>query len=233
MDDLVRYELSDGIATIAMDDGKVNAMSIAMLRALHGAFDRAEADRCVVLLTGREGIFSAGFDLTAFTRGREATLEMLRSGALLAHRVLAFPTPVVTACAGHAYPMGAFLMLSADLRFGAAGPFRIGLNEVAIGLTLPWFAIEITRQRLTPAYFQRSVTAAMYPPEEAAVAGFLDHVVPPDELAARSREAAIALGKLDMKAHAESKLRLRAQALDALRAAIDSELSPPREASAG
>ena len=224
MTDPVRYELADGLATITMDDGKVNAMSASLLRHLHEAFDRAEADSALVLLTGRPGLFSAGFDMATFAAGREATLEMLREGAELAYRVLGFPKPVVTACNGHAYPMGAFLMLAADLRLGAAGPYRIGLNEVAIGLTLPWFAVEIARQRLAPAYFQRSTTAAMYDPEEARVAGFLDHVVPEGELLAKSREAALGLAALDMNAHAGTKQRVRGQALAALREAIDSEL---------
>src|SRR5205085_7112745 len=115
----------------------------------------------------------AGFDLKVFKQGREATLDMLRLGATLIERILGFPSPVVTVCTGHAYPMGAFLMLSADRRIGATGEFRIGLNEVAIGLTLPLFAIETARQRLSPAYFQRCVTGEMYGPEEAIRAGFL------------------------------------------------------------
>ena len=224
MHDLVSYELSDGVATLTMDDGKVNAMSIPMLDALHDGFDRAEADAGVVLLTGRESIFSAGFDLTVFSQGRAPTLKMLRLGATLAERILSFPFPVVTACNGHAYPMGAFLMLSADRRLGAEGAFRIGMNEVAIGMTLPHFAIEIARQRLTPVYFHRTVTGDMYGPHEAVAAGFLDEVVPAEDLAAKSREAARSLSAIDHGAHRETKLRVRDVCLKALRASIESEL---------
>ncbi len=224
MSSLVSYELADGVATLTMDDGKVNAMSIAMLDTLHERFERAESDRAVVLLTGRDGIFSAGFDLKVFPQGPEPTRTMLRLGATLAERVLSFPFPVVTACTGHAYPMGAFLMLSADRRLGAAGEFRIGLNEVAIGLTLPLFAVEIARQRLAPAYFQRAVVGDLYGPDEAVVAGFLDEVVAPGELARRSREVASALTAIDYEAHAATKRKLRAAALDALRDAIAREL---------
>ena len=115
-------------------------------------------------------------------------------------------------------------MLSADRRLGAEGAFRIGMNEVAIGMTLPHFAIEIARHRLTPAHFQLIVTGDMHAPAEAVAAGYLDEVVPVDELAARSREVALGLASIDFGAHRGTKLRVRAACLDALRAAIESEL---------
>ena len=222
--DLVTYSLEGGIAGIQMDDGKVNAMSIPLLTALHEAFDRAELDRAVVVLSGREGIFSAGFDLGTFSLGRSHALKMLRLGATLAERVLSFPLPVVAACTGHAYPMGAFLLLAADRRIGCDGDFRLGLNEVAIAMTLPHFAVEIARQRLAPAYFHRCVTGDLYGPQEAVTAGFLDEVVAPAALEGRARRVAEGLRAIDFDAHAATKQRVRAQALAALRDAIDSEL---------
>jgi enoyl-CoA hydratase len=226
MTQLTTYELEGRIATITMDDGKVNAFSISMLEALHAAFDRAEQDGAVVLLTGRESSFSAGFDLKVFASGGEQILEMLRLGATLAERVLSFPTPVVVASSGHAIAAGSFLPLAADARIGADGPFRIGLNEVKIGLTVPWFAIELARQRLHPAHFDRAVVnATMYSPTEAVDAGFYDRVVAPDELRAASLAAATELAELNPEAHAATKLRVRAGALKALRSAIESELT--------
>ncbi len=227
MSERTTYELRDGVATIGMDDGKVNVMSTAMLRDLDAALTRAEADRAVVLLVGRQGMFSAGFDLKVFMSGTAEDINtMLRAGAELAGRVLGFPFPVVTACTGHAYPMGAFLMLSADVRFGAEGPYRIGMNEVAIGLTLPRFAIEIARHRLTAAAFNRLVvTGEMVAPAEAAAAGFLDHVVPEPELHGFARAAAVSLAKLNMRSHAATKLRVRERVLADLRAAIEDELT--------
>jgi enoyl-CoA hydratase len=225
--ELVTYELDDGVATITMDDGKVNVFSVPMLRALHAAFDRAVSDGAVVVLTGRENYFSAGFDLKVLAGGRPQVIDILTLGATLAERVLRFPTPVVVACTGHAYPAGAFLLLAADLRIGAAGPFRIGLNEVRIGMTLPWFAIEMARQRLSPAAFDRTVVnATMFSPDEALTAGFLDQVVAPDRVRAASREGALDLADLDFVAHAATKLRARAGALTAVRSAIERELSP-------
>lgn len=133
MTELVSYKSSGAVARLAMDDGKVNVMSTPMLKALHAAFDRAEKEKVIVVLSGRPGGFWAGFDLDVFARGNvRESLEMVRLGAELALRLMAFPMPIVAACTGHALPMGAFLLLAADVRFGADGPFRIGLNEVAI-----------------------------------------------------------------------------------------------------
>jgi enoyl-CoA hydratase len=227
MSELVSYELDGRIATVTMDDGKVNAFSIAMLQAIHRAFDQAEQDNAVVLLTGRESYFSAGFDLKVFASGDvDRVIEMLRLGATLAERILAFPTPILAACNGHAVAAGSFLLLASDLRIGSDGPFRIGLNEVKIGLTVPWFAIELARQRLHPAAFSRAVlTANMYGPVEAAAAGFLDLVVDPGELHVRSLEGAVDLAELDGAAHTATKLRARASALVAIRSAIETELT--------
>ena len=227
MTELVTYELNDRIATIAMDDGKVNAFSIPMLKAVHAAFDQAERDGAIVILTGREGYFSAGFDLKVFAGGDvEQVIEMLTLGATLAERILGFATPVITACPGHTVAAGAFMALAADLRIGTDGPFKIGLNEVKIGLTVPWFVIELARQRLNPAHFNRAVVSAtMYGPAEAMSAGFLDLVVPADELRAASLDAAAELAELNPQAHAATKLRARGDALKAIRAAIETELT--------
>ena len=230
MAELASYELDGQIATITIDDGKVNVFSIPVLRAIHAAFDRAERDRAVVVLTGRENYFSAGFDLKVFASDRQQSLEMLTLGATLAERVLSFPTPVVVACSGHAFPAGAFLLLAADCRIGVDGPFQIGLNEVRIGLTVPWFAIELARHRLHAAHFDRTVVnATMYSPHDAVLPGFLDRVVPATELRSTSLEAAQALTELDPTAHTATKLRARAGALTALRTAIEDELTstPP------
>ena len=227
MTELVTYELDDQIATIAMDDGKVNAFSIPMLQAVHAALDRAERDGAIVILTGREGYFSAGFDLKVFAGGDvDRVIEMLTLGATLAERILGFERPVITACPGHTVAAGAFMALAADLRIGTDGPFKVGLNEVKIGLTVPWFVIELARQRLNPAHFNRAVVSAtMYGPAEAVAAGFLDEVVPADELRAASLAAAATLAELNPQAHAATKLRARGDALKAIRTAIETELT--------
>lgn len=221
----VSYEREERVATIAIDDGKVNALSIPTLEAIHAALDQAEADEAVVIFSGREKYFSAGFDLKVFQEEPERIVEMLTLGARLCERVLAFPTPVVVACSGHAIAAGSFLPLAADLRIGVDGPFKLGLNEVQIGLTVPLFVVELARQRLTPVHFNRAlVTAAMYDPHEAVEAGFLDQVVSAKELRGASLDGAQQLATLDPAAHKATKERVRASALEAVRAAIDAEL---------
>ena len=221
---LVSYQLEGSIATITMDDGKVNALSLQMLGELDAALDRATADQAVVVLTGRDGIFSAGFDLTVLRAGGSDASAMLRAGFELAERILSFPTPVLIACTGHAIAMGVFLLLSGDYRVGAAGPYKITANEVAIGLTMPRAAVEICRQRLAPAHFNRAVILAeIFSPDDAVAAGFLDRVVPAPELQDVAASAAGLLAKLDSDAHAASKVRARDNSLHALRAAIEAD----------
>jgi enoyl-CoA hydratase len=230
MDSPVRYELDDGVATVTMDDGKVNALSPAMLAAVEGALDRAAEAGAVVVLQGRKGTFSAGFHLPTLRNGGPEATGMVQGGFELAARLLAFPRPVVVACTGHAIAMASFLLLAGDLRLGAAGPFRVLANEVAIGLTMPRTAIELCRQRLTPAAFSRAVLLSeAFSPDEAVTAGFLDRVVEPAALAGAAREAAAALTGLDAAAHRASKLRAREGTLTAIRAAIAddaAELAP-------
>jgi len=217
----VTYTRRGSVATIAMDDGKVNALSPAMLAELAAAFDQAATDNAVVVLAGRDGIFSAGFDLRVLTGGGPDAVPMLQAGFRLAERMLSFPAPVVIACTGHAIAMGVFLVLSADYRVGADGPFRITANEVAIGLTLPRAAIEICRQRLTPAAFTRAVLLAeVFSPADAVGAGFLDRVVAPNDVAATAQATAEQMATLNLGAHDASKQRARAVALEALRHAM-------------
>jgi enoyl-CoA hydratase len=222
--DPVRYERDGGVATIWMDDGKANVMSATMLDAISDALQRADDEAAVVLLAGRPKMFSGGYDLAMFTRGADEIVSTLRKGAELVHRLLSFPYPVVAACTGHAIAQGAFTLLATDVRIGAHGSFRIGLNEVVIGLTIPHYGVEAARMRLSPPWFNHStLTGTFYTPAEAVNAGFLDELADVEHVVARAREEADKLTAIDMKAHAGTKLRVRAPALAAIRAGIDSE----------
>ena len=224
MDQLVTYDLGDSVATITMDDGKVNALSPQMFAELATSFDRAANDNAVVVLSGRPGIFSAGFDLSVLRGGGAEASAMLRAGFELSERMLSFPTPVVIACTGHAMAMGVFVLLSGDYRIGVSGAFKLVANEVAIGMTMPLAAVEIVRQRLAPAFFNRAIILAeLFSPDNAVEAGLLDRVVEAPELRAVANDTAIALAKLDMAAHLASKLRAREHTLQVIRAGIDAE----------
>ncbi|HLX13977.1 MAG TPA: crotonase/enoyl-CoA hydratase family protein [Bradyrhizobium sp.] len=228
MTERVTYRCEAGVAHITMDDGKVNVMSSAMLGDLNAALDRAELDQAIVVLRSAcPGIFSAGFDLKVFAANDAGrSLEMVKAGAELALRLMSHPTPTVGVMEGHAFPMGAFLLLACDVRIGALEKFRMGLNEVAIGITPPGFAIELARSRLHPAWLSRTVTLGeMYEPQDAVVAGFLDRVVPADAIDGAVAEILSALRGLHAAIHKSAKLRLRRQAMAAMREAIDSELT--------
>jgi enoyl-CoA hydratase len=227
MGGLVGYERSDAVSVLTMDDGKVNVMSSAMLGALNAALDRAQADGTVVLIAGRENVFSAGFDLAVFKQDKAAQVAMLSAGARITERLLSFPAPVVAAVGGHAIAMGAFLALSADLRIGVLnGAGKMAANEVQIGMTVPRFATEVCRQRLAPAHFNRVlITAEPYDPQRAVEAGFLDELAPAGQLLQTARAKAAALAKLVRENHVATKLRARGDALQALRRAIEADIA--------
>jgi enoyl-CoA hydratase len=221
----VQYSLEGRIATVRIDDGKRNALSPQVLGEIYEALDRARSDRAVVILTGRESVFSAGFDLNVMKRGGVNAIRMLRSGYALTARVLAHPHPVIAACNGHSFAMGVFLMLSADYVIGSRGDFNISANEVAIGLTMPRVAAAMLKHRLDPAAFQRAVTlSAYFDPESALDAGFFDELADPAELMARARSHAAEFEKLDARAHAASKRRIRAALIRRIRFGIPLDL---------
>lgn len=221
----VKYNLEGRIATIHIDDGKRNALAPEVLRNLYAALDRAQSDRAAIIVTGRDAVFSAGFDLNVMKGGGVRAIRMLRSGYALTARVMAYPHPVIAACNGHSFAMGVFLMLSADYVIGSRGDFRISANEVAIGLTMPRVAAAVLKHRLDPAAFQRAVTLSEeFDPESALGAGFFDELVEPDELAARAEALAVQFQALDARAHAASKRRIRASIIRKIRLSLPLDL---------
>jgi len=227
MSDLISYQLDDGIATLTLDNGKVNAISPEVIAAFNAALDQATADGAVVIITGQPGILSGGYDLKVMTSGPENAIALVAAGSTLARRMLAHPYPIVVACTGHAVAKGAFILLSADYRVGVEGPFKIGLNEVQIGMTMHHVGIELARDRLRKSYFNRSViNAEMFDPQEALHAGFLDAVVAPESLMTAARAMAEQLTKVNLTAHANTKVKARKGLLDTLDAAIELDKTP-------
>ncbi|MCF8168525.1 MAG: crotonase/enoyl-CoA hydratase family protein [Rhodoferax sp.] len=222
MSELVAYALADGVATLTLANGKVNAISPDVIIALNRALDQAEQDKAVVILTGQTGILSGGYDLKVMMLGPQHAIDLVAAGSTLARRMLAHPYPIIVACPGHAVAKGAFLLLSADYRIGVEGAFSIGLNEVKIGMTMHHVGIALARDRLTPAVFQRAViNAEMFDPQGAVAAGFLDRVVAADQLLAQAMLMAQQLKGLNMTAHKNTKRKARKPLLDALDAAIE------------
>jgi len=219
----VTYRRDDTIAVITLDDGKANVLGPEMQQAINDAIDQADRDDVgALVIAGNQKVFSGGFDLKVFRSGdAQASIAMLQGGFELSHRLLSYPKPVVMACTGHAIAMGSFLLCSGDHRI-AAPNYNIQANEVAIGMVMPYAALEVVKLRLTRSAFQQAVgLAKVFFGETALAAGFIDEIVPPDAVLSRAEEAAREFANLSQSAHAASKLRARAEALEGIRAGID------------
>ena len=225
--EILSIDRADGVTTLAMDDGKANVMSVRMLQSLHQAIEQAQGRRDVVVLRGRAGLFSGGFDLGVFKREPTEIVQMLTEGARLAERLLAYPHPLLAVCTGHAIAMGAFMLLSADWRIGVDDATRVvQANEVQNAMTLPRFAIELCRQRLTPASLERTaLQAEPHAPRQALEAGFFDELAAPAGLEDAVQARLKRMSQLDPGAYTATKQRLRAETLAALRRAIDDDLA--------
>jgi enoyl-CoA hydratase len=222
MNELISYQFENGIATLTLSNGKVNAISPDVVAAFNAALDRAEQDRAIVIITGQPGILSGGYDLKVMTSSPENAINLVASGSTLSRRLLSHPFPVIVACSGHAVAKGAFLLLSADYRIGVDGPFSIGLNEVLIGMTMHHAGIALARDRLRKSAFHRSViNGEMFDPQGALDAGFFDKVVPAEQLQATALAAAEHMKKINMKAHKNTKLKVRRALLEELAQAVE------------
>jgi enoyl-CoA hydratase len=228
-DEIVQYELKEEIAVLRMDDGKANVVSHALTQALHAALDRAEKEAKAVLIIGRPGRFSAGFDLSVMSSGPEAVKELVTAGALVLTRLFTHPRPVVAACTGHALAAGALLLLASDLRVGVEGDFKIGLNEVAIGMTPPLFLLELANHRLTPRYLTRATTQAeIFAPESAVEVGYLDRVASADALFETCFAATARLGQLPDPAFRNAKERERGTRAQRIRDSLEADMTALR-----
>lgn len=193
------YRIEEGIAELTLDHGKVNVLGSAALGWLHEHLDRAVADGATaVILYGREGFLSAGFDLAELQSGPQQR-EQLRRGLIdLELRIFEFDLPFVIACTGHAMAAGAALLLAADRRIGVGGSFKIGFNEAKMGVAISACTVELARYRMPMPWFESLIVGDTFSPEAAVSAGLLDTVVEDGmELAASAFEAAQALSQVD------------------------------------
>lgn len=216
------------VAVITLDDGKANAMRPAWFAGFEAALDEVEqSDAGAVLLLGRPGFFCAGLDLKVLpTLAPEARLAMLGHFGRLMLRLFTFPRPVVAALSGHALGGGAILALAADVRLGTEGTAKFGLNEVAIGLPLPAFGVEIARGAV-PVWAQTEMLlhGRILSPAEAQARHVLDELLPPTELLPRAFERAVALAALPTAAYALTKERLRGPLAARVQGGIDAEIA--------
>lgn len=221
----------DGIVTVRIDDGKANALTHGILTAIDETLDAIEAEARVVAVLGRPGRWSAGFDLSVMTAGPEPARDLLVHGAHMALRCFDYPHPIVAGCSGHAVAMGAIWLLALDRRIGVDGAFRIGMNEVRIGMPVPRFAVGLGQFRLSPRHVGDAVQlATLYSPTAAVEAGYLDRVVPPDQLEDAVRAEARDLLELHDTPFALTRANLRGPTSAALRAGLEADLSAFRVA---
>ncbi len=226
MADTVSYDLRDNIAVLSLDDGKANALSFAVLAGLNEGLDRASKDGAgAVVLAGRPGMFSGGFDL-AVMRGGDfgQVMDLVTTGGELILRLYESAVPIVAACTGHAVAAGAFVLMGAHHRVGAEGDFRIVLIETQIGMVLPDWAVELTLQRLLPPHAeQAAIESRVYDPRAAAEAGFFDRVVPADTTLDVALAEAARLAALPAAAYAGNAAKVRGPGIERLRAAVSKD----------
>lgn len=222
---VLTYTLEQSTAILHMDDGKANALSEAMLDALLEALPRAEKEASAIVLAGRADRFCAGFDLKVMMSSPDAAKALLRKGSDVLMKLYGSPLPLVMACTGHALAGGALVLLTGDVRVGASGAFRIGLNEVSIGMPVPILAMELARDRIAPTELARAtLQAQIYGPDEAARVGYLDEVVAPGEVLARAKAEAARLGALSRSAYHATKTRLRGKTIAHILGTLDEDM---------
>lgn len=225
IDPLATIHREDNIAVLSIDDGKVNVFSQAMAQRLQACFDEIGGEIGAVVVTGRPGIFSAGFDLKTIRTGDAAAISNMVSATVrTAMNVLNFPRPVVGAATGHCVAMGALFLMTMDYRLGARGEYRIGLNEVRDGLPLPVFAVELPRFRLpTASLIASTLHSTLYDPDGAVRAGFLEEAVEADVLLETAMARARQLAALPNPAYRTSKSNLVAPVRDRILRSLDAD----------
>jgi len=210
--------IDNDIAILTFDDGKANAVSHDFIDGMTAGLDSAEEEAKAVVVMGKPGMFSAGFDLKEIQKGQAEAVALVNRGAEMLYRLFGFPQPVIAGCSGHAVAAGAFTLLACDTRIGVAGDFKLGLNETAIGMTLPVFGHQLAQNRLSKRHLTAAVIQSqMYSPDEAVDAGFLDSVVNADELETACVAAAEQLMALPTATYGQMKRDTRQIPLAAIK----------------
>ena len=195
-DQLATLTTNEDVSIITLDDGKANVFSAQMSETINSLLDQVPEDKGSLLITGKPGLFSAGFDLKTISGGDpKAAIEMTTAGFKLLSRIYSFPRPVIAASSGHAIALGAFLL--ADYRVGAKGNFIVQANETRNGMSIPTPILEISKSRILKNHWYRAIlNAEAYSISDSIDAGYLDEVVDPEDLMSKSLEVAKDLATL-------------------------------------
>lgn len=197
-DQLATLTSEGDVSIITLNDGKANVFSPEMSKTISRLLDEVPDDKGSLVITGRPGIFSAGFDLKIISSGdASAVSSMIKTGFTLLARVYNFPRPVIAACSGHGVALGAFLLCCADYRIGAKGQFIVQANETRNNMSIPTPILEISKTRISKTHWYRAIlNAEAYPIEKAIEPGYLDEVVEAESLMTRAMEVANDLATL-------------------------------------
>ena len=172
------------ISIITLDDGKANVFSPKMIQDVNECLDKVPTESGALIITGRDGMFSAGFDLKIISSGdMQATMDMSLSGFKLLSRIFSFPRPILAACSGHGIALGTFLLCCCDYRIGVKGDYMIGANEMRTNMVIPIPILELISHRVTASHKYRAILGAeMYSIQDGVEAGLIDEIVDSKDL---------------------------------------------------
>jgi len=189
---IATFKKEEDISIITLDDGKANVFSSEMSQQVNDCLDQVETEKGCLIITGKEGMFSAGLDLKTIQSGdMEKILDMSSSAFKLLARIFSFPRPVIAACSGHGIALGTFLICCCDYRIGIKGDFMLGANEMRTNMVIPTPILELIKFRVNNSHKYRAVLGAeMYTLEKAKEAGLMDDVVNPEDLMQAAMEKA-------------------------------------------
>tara|TARA_R110002110_G_scaffold413729_1_gene641527 strand:- start:4357 stop:5037 length:681 start_codon:yes stop_codon:yes gene_type:complete len=214
----MEYRLDNTVAILTFDDGKANAVGHTFIDAINDGLDKAESEAEAVVLCGREGMFSAGFDLKVLGAGPEQAAELVTKGMAMLTRLYSHPQPLISACTGHAIGMGAFILLASDSRIGIEGDFKVTLPETALGMPFTPVLMSLAEARIAPTHQTAAIIQSRpHSPAEAIAAGFLDELADTDTLLQHCCALAAQFGQYPVGAYRKNKEDLRSTSLNDMR----------------
>jgi enoyl-CoA hydratase len=230
MEKLATLESKDDVSIITIDDGKANVFSKNMIDAFNECLDNVPTDKGSLIITGREGMFSAGFDLKVISSGDiEKIRDMTLNGFKLLARIFSFPRPVLAACSGHGIALGTFLLCCCDYRIGIKGEYMVGANEMRTNMVIPPPILELIKFRVTQSYKYRAVLGGeMFALEDATKTGIIDEITESNNLMNTAMEKAKDLSTMGNPSYSLTKELFIAEPLKKINDAIDNLGSDPK-----
>jgi len=197
----------NNVSIIRLDDGKANAFSHEMLTRFNELLAEVPRDSGSLIITGREGLFSGGFDLKTLATG---DMEKIRKMVILGYKTLldlyGFDRPLIAAVTGHSIALGLFVTCCADYRIAIDGQYICQANEVRNNMDIPTQIMEILKARVNKNYFYPAVYHSdAYSMKDSIAVGYIDEVVSEDNFMERVMQKAEELSSLPHPFYANTK----------------------------